>query len=207
MRRMRRSSQLAQLGVARRWSSGVFGQSLLGVSPSVLEQHSWPRLHFLSQKSCLGDLWRAGTRTQTSQQTLLRSEQLTVAFLPRYRLARVLELLPVRRVFEGLVVFDERIFDLALLHEYIAPRFERISPVRPLLIGVLELRRRTIEIPVLGERHAPRVVARRDTRANLHGLFIPRLRYLNHTDGSVRAPPRLGQSLCCSCSHWTASIS
>jgi hypothetical protein len=34
---MRRSSQLAQLGVARNWSSGVFGQSLLGVSPSVLE--------------------------------------------------------------------------------------------------------------------------------------------------------------------------
>src|SRR5450631_1104313 len=92
------------------------------------------------------------------------------------RFARFLELLPVRRVLECLIVLRERFFWLALLHEHIAPRFERISPVRPLLIGELELRRRAIEIPVLRQCDAPRVVARWKAGGQFHGLGIPLLR-------------------------------
>ena len=50
--------------------------------------------------------------------------------LLRYRLARFLELLPVRRVVERLVAFDERLFCAILLRQHIAPHLERISPVR-----------------------------------------------------------------------------
>jgi hypothetical protein len=43
---------------------------------------------------------------------------------------RILELPPVRRLLDCLVVRRERLLTLALLHEYIAPRLERIGPVR-----------------------------------------------------------------------------
>ena len=78
----------------------------------------------------------------------------------RQRRACVLELLPLRCVFEGLVVFDERLFRVTLLHEHVTLSLERIGPVRPALIGVLELHRSTIEIPVLRECDALRVVTR-----------------------------------------------
>jgi hypothetical protein len=47
-----------------------------------------------------------------------------------YCLARLLELLPVRRVFERLVVYVERLPCLMLLRQHIAPRLGRIGPVR-----------------------------------------------------------------------------
>ena len=55
--------------------------------------------------------------------------------LLRQRVAHFLKLFPVRRVLQHLVILRERIFDVALLHEYIAPRFQRISPVRSALMG------------------------------------------------------------------------
>src|ERR1700687_4467363 len=87
-----------------------------------------------------------------------RSQAFQSGLLLRYRLARVLELLPVRRVPERFVVLRERLLRASLLREHVAPYFQRIGPVWPLLIGVLELGHRTVEIPVLGERHAPGVV-------------------------------------------------
>ena len=46
-----------------------------------------------------------------------------LALLLRDSLARFLELLPVRRVLERLIVLVERIFRVAFLHEQIAPGF------------------------------------------------------------------------------------
>jgi riboflavin biosynthesis pyrimidine reductase len=46
------------------------------------------------------------------------------------RVARFLELLPIRRVLERLVVLRERLFRVTLLHQYIAPGLQRIRPVR-----------------------------------------------------------------------------
>ena len=62
------------------------------------------------------------------------------ALLPRNWLARFVELLPIRRVFQCLVVLRERLFRAALLREQIASGFQRISPMGPALIGVVEFR-------------------------------------------------------------------
>ena len=56
-----------------------------------------------------------------------------------YRVARLSEFFPVRRVLQRLVVLGEHLFRVALLHEHIAPGFQRISPVTSTLISVLEL--------------------------------------------------------------------
>src|ERR1700680_264352 len=78
--------------------------------------------------------------------------------LLRYRLARFLELLPVRRVLKCLLVIRERFLRVPLLRVYIAPRLERIGPVRTALVRVLELCLGCGEISVLCERDAPREV-------------------------------------------------
>jgi hypothetical protein len=54
--------------------------------------------------------WRAAASGRSFQARLLR-----------HRPARCFERCPVRRVFERLVVFDERLLRLTLLHEHIAP--------------------------------------------------------------------------------------
>ena len=71
------------------------------------------------------------------------------ALLLRQRLTRFLELLPVRRVLQPLVVLCERHFGVALLHEHITPGLQGIGPVRALLVGELKLRRRACEVPVV----------------------------------------------------------
>lgn len=60
--------------------------------------------------------------------------EVRLGFLLGQRLASILELLPVRRVLQGFVVLRERLFGLALLHEYIGPSLQRIRPLRSPLI-------------------------------------------------------------------------
>jgi hypothetical protein len=76
------------------------------------------------------------------------------------RIARFLELLPVRCVLKRRIVLPQRLLDLALGFEYFAPSLQRIGPVRAFQVSPLELRRRAFKIPVAGQRNAPPVVAR-----------------------------------------------
>jgi hypothetical protein len=81
-------------------------------------------------------------------------------------------MLPFRRIPQCFVVLCERVFDLALLHEYIAPSLDGIRPVRPFLIGEFKLRLRSPEIPVLAERDAPGVVRSRQVGCKRDSLGI-----------------------------------
>jgi len=121
-----------------------------------------------------------------------RESKLTDVF--RQRLARFLELLPIRRVHERLVVLRECVLRVALFHEHITSCLQGICPVRHHLVGELELRRRARKTAVLRERETPRVVARRKARRELHGLCITKSDLLGSTKRNSRTSLKLSYS-------------
>jgi hypothetical protein len=111
--------------------------------------------------------------TQSSGSRASASEQLQSGLMIRCRVARLLELLPVRRVLERLFVLCGCLLRLALPRQHVSPRFQRIRPVGATMIRVFELRGRAVEVSVLRKRQSPRVVACWQIGRECHRLGIP----------------------------------